>query len=325
MKIWFFWEGNLNPDDPEAYETLKLLEVGRARGHDVQVLSPNQLNFLVGADGDQNVFLNGTPSNRPDIIVPRMGSMSNYLCYSILRHMERNNVLVVNSSASIEMASDKLHTMQVLAQKKIPIPKTMFSRCPVDSSLISQQMGYPVVVKTLRGTQGGGVYLSENADSLRDLSELLIHQGYDTAPVLFQEFIESSRGRDIRAFCVGGKVLASMQRTSTDGSFKSNLTRGGVGAPVDITPEIEKIALDTCQALGLEIAGIDLLYTESGFKICEANSSPGFRGLEKFCKVDAATAIYEYIESCYEKSKVTKNNNVVQAFFGKLFKGHYAA
>lgn len=320
MKIWYFWEGNLTSDEPEAYETRRLLEVGRARGHDVQVYSPNQFKFLIGCDGTQNIFVDGNPTPYPDIVVPRLGSASSYLCFSILRHLERNNVIVVSPSAAIDLASDKLQTMQILAQKKIPIPKTMFARCPVDSSIITSQIGYPVVVKTLRGTQGGGVYLSETTESLRNLSELLASQGFDTSPVLFQEFIKTSHGRDIRAFCVGGKVVACMQRKSTDGSFKSNITRGGVGEPVEITPEMEKISLDTSNALGLEIAGIDLLYTEDGFKVCEANSSPGFKGLEKFCKVDAADAIYNYLETRYTKEK-KQEGNVVQAFFGKLFKG----
>lgn len=324
MKIWYIWEGDINGEVPGTYEIKRLQEAGRIRGHEVEILSPGQFKILVGADKDQNVFIDGKGSERPDVIMSRMGAASTYLSISIIRHMRRNNVLVINTAHAIEKAIDKLYTMQVLAERGISIPKTMFAKCPIDAEVVAKQIGYPVIVKTLRGTQGGGVFLCETQDSLRDLSEILVHQGSDDTPVLFQEFIATSRGRDVRAFCVGGKVLACMERKSTDGSFKSNITRGGVGEPVPITPELTKIALETCDALGLEVAGIDLLFTDKGYTVCEANSAPDFKGLETFCKVDVPKAIYDYIEAKAAKEKPQKSN-VVQAFFGRLIKGLNAA
>ncbi|MFA7276634.1 MAG: RimK family alpha-L-glutamate ligase [Pseudobdellovibrionaceae bacterium] len=321
MKIWYLWEGDLNGDVPGTYEMKRLLEEGRKRGHDARVFAPGQFKILVGGCKDQNVFIDSVGQERPDVVMSRMGAASTYLSLSILRHLRRHGVTVVNYARAIERSADKMVTMQELAERGIPIPKTMFARCPVDSQLITQQIGYPVIVKTLKGTQGGGVFLSETPESLRDLSEILVHQGFDNAPVLFQEFIETSRGRDIRAFCVGGKVLAAMQRKATDGSFKSNITRGGVGEPVEITPDISKIALDTCRALELEIAGIDLLYTDDGFRICEANSAPDFKGLETFCKVDVAVAIYDYIESCLARERSPTKGNIVQTLFKKWVVG----
>lgn len=308
MKIWYIWEGDIEGDVPGTYEIRRLLDVGIARGHDVQVLSPGDVKITVGGkNNEENVFINNRGQERPDVIMSRMGAASTYLSISIIRHMRRNGVTVVNGARAIERASDKMYTMQVLAEAGIPIPKTVFAKCPVDSEFINQQIGYPVIVKTLKGTQGGGVFLSETPDTLRDLSEILVHQGINDTPVIFQEFIATSRGRDIRAFCVGGKVLACMERKSTDGSFKSNITRGGVGQPVQVTPELSKIALDTCTALGLDVAGIDLLYTDDGYRVCEANSAPDFKGLEKFCQVDVPAALYDYIESRYAKEKGRKD------------------
>ncbi|OFW87042.1 MAG: hypothetical protein A3J37_02265 [Alphaproteobacteria bacterium RIFCSPHIGHO2_12_FULL_45_9] len=324
MRIWYLWEGDINGEVPGTYEIKRLQEAGRARGHEVEILSPNQFKILIGGCADQNVFIDSKGSERPDVIMSRMGAASTYLSISIIRHMWRHNVVVINNAGAIEKAIDKLFTMQVLAEKGISTPKTMFAKCPIDAEVVAKQIGYPVIVKTLKGTQGGGVFLCETQDSLRDLSEILVHQGADNSPVLFQEFVATSRGRDIRAFCVGGKVLACMERKSTDGSFKSNITRGGVGEPVLITPEITKIAIDTCEALGLEVAGIDLLFTDDGYKVCEANSAPDFKGLETFCKVDVPSAIYDYIESKYAKEKQQKGN-VVQAFFDRLIKGRHAA
>jgi gamma-F420-2:alpha-L-glutamate ligase len=301
MKIWFLWEGQLESEVPGSYEMRRLLEVGKVRGHDVRVFDPRQVKILCGDTDHVNIFVDGLGREKPDIVMARMGSATTYLCHAVLRHMSRNNVMVINHSSAVENAADKLRCMQILANKNVPIPRTMFARCPVDSELITQKIGYPVIVKTLKGTQGGGIFLAETADKLRDLSEILVHQGIDDAPVLFQEFISSSSGRDIRAFVVGKKVLACMERKSTDGSFKSNITRGGVGQPVETTPQIEKIAVDTAEALGLEVAGIDLLYADDGFKICEANSAPDFRGLEKFCNVSVPEAIYDFMEEKHRK------------------------
>lgn len=325
MKIWYLWEGDINGDVPGTYEIKRLQEEGLKRGHEVRIVFPDQVKILVSGDAQQNIFVDGEPQSRPDVVMSRMGAASSYLSLAVLRHLLRNGVLVINRAASVELAIDKLRTMQVLADKNIPAPRTMFARCPVDAQLITEQIGYPVIVKTLKGTQGGGVYLSETPESLRDLSEILVHQGADTSPVLFQEYVKTSHGRDIRAFCVGGKVLACMERKSTDGSFKSNITRGGVGEPVEITPELSRIALDTCEALGLEIAGIDLLYTESGYKVCEANSAPDFKGLETYCHVDVPERVYGYIESRYAQEKGEKNS-MLPTFIKKWVSGlKYAA
>lgn len=296
MKIWFLWEGQLDGEVPGSYEMRRFLEVGQARGYDVRIFDPRQVKILCGDSNEHvNIFVDGLGREKPDVVMARMGSATTYLCHAVLRHLVRNGVCVVNPSTAVENAADKLRCMQILADQHVPIPRTMFARCPVDSELITQKIGYPVIVKTLKGTQGGGVFLAETADKLRDLSEILVHQGVDDSPVLFQEFIAGSSGRDIRAFVVGGKVLACMERKSTDGSFKSNITRGGVGEPVAVTPAIEKIALATAEALRLEVAGIDLLYDKDGFKVCEANSAPDFRGLEKFCNVSVPEAVYDYM------------------------------
>ncbi len=266
MKIWFLWDRERDGPESESYECQRFVEVGRARGHDVRIYDPVQFKIMCGGGAAGTIFIDGKPEAKPDAIMTRLIATQTYLSLAILRHMARNGVTVINRAKSIDQSFDKLRCMQILSEKNVPVPKTMFSKCPVNADLIKEQIGFPVVVKTLNGAQGGGVYLSENPDNLRDITGLLVHQGMDKSPVLFQEFIEFSRGRDIRAFVVGKKVLACMERKATDGSFKSNITRGGVGTPVAVTPEIEKIAVSTSEALDLEIAGIDLLYTKDGFQ-----------------------------------------------------------
>lgn len=323
MKIWFLWDRERDGPETESYECQRFLEVGKSRGYDVRIYDPSQFKILCGGEG--RIFIDGKPVEKPDAVLSRLVATQSYLSLAILRHMLRHGVTVINRAAAIEKASDKLRCTQILAEKKIPVPKTMFSKCPVDAELIASQIGFPVVVKTLNGSQGGGVYLSENTDNLRDISGLLVHQGIDKAPVLFQEFIEFSRGRDIRAFVVGKKVLACMERKALDGSFKSNLTRGGAGTPVEVTPEIERVALATCAALELDVAGIDLLYTKDGFKVCEANNAPGFKGLETYCGISVPERIYDYIEARVKQDQPSVKEKVVQGFFGKWLRVRHAA
>src|SRR5690606_37662162 len=108
-------------------------------------------------------------------------------------------------------------------------------------------------------------------------------------------FIESSRGQDLRVFTIGGRAVAAMKRSSQDGNFKANYSRGGQVEPIELTPEIEWLATETSRILKLDIAGIDLLFDGEHFKICEANSSPGFEGIEKVCDVNIAEEIYNFI------------------------------
>lgn len=329
MKIWYLWNREAGGPENESYECSRLIEEGRKRGHSVAIYSPAQFKFMVGNNDHQQIFIDSEPHELPDAIVCRMGSDTTYLATAILRFMMRKGVTVINTPRSIERSMDKLLTMQKLAASNIAIPKTIFSKCPVDSKLVEQQIGFPVVVKTLKGTVGAGVYLSETPDSLRDLTELLVNQGVvDMSPVLFQEFIATSRGRDIRVFVVGGKILACMERKATDGGFKSNIGRGGVGTPILMTEEMKKISLDACEVLGLEIAGVDLLFAEDGLKICEVNSAPHFKGLETYCNVNAAESIYTYIEERVQQERRLKKpskGNVIQGFFGKWFRGSNAA
>ncbi len=303
MKVWILFEGPYDGDKPGQYEVRRFLEVGAQRGYDVKVFGPSQFDLKCPMDGRNAVWVDSQPQELPDVVIPRMGVATTYLGLAVLRHLRRAGVAVLNRAAAVAAVADKLHTFQVLSLEDMPLPKTIFGKCPVDVDLLEKELGFPVVVKTLKGTQGSGVYLSETPENLRDLTGLLTNDGDESLPVVFQEFIKVSAGRDLRVFVVGKKCVACMERSATDGSFKANISRGGVGKNVEITPEMEKLALDVCRVLDLEIAGVDLLYNDQGFLICEANSAPDFKGLEKFCNVDIPTLIFDHAQTMLRQSK----------------------
>lgn len=193
---------------------------------------------------------------------------------------------------------DKLFTQQILAEKNLPVPKTMLMKLPIDSELVENQIGFPVVIKAISGSQGKGVFLPEKKEHLTDLIHL-IELTNPKFNLILQEFIKSSYGRDLRVFVIGGRIVGCMERMAQDKGFKANFSAGGKVKEHEITPEIEWLATEASRVLGLDIAGVDLLFDEDHFKICEVNSSPGFQGLQSCCKVNTPQEIYHYMKIRY--------------------------
>ena len=227
--------------------------------------------------------------------MPPQGAATPYFSLAIIRQMEKLGVPTFNSSESIEMVKDKLYTQQILAASNLPVPKTMLARSPINIELIEKTINFPVVVKTISGAQGSGVFLCENKRHLDDLMQLI-----DTAKTstnfIIQEFIHNSRGRDLRVFVVGGRVVACMERFSQNGGFKANFSLGGQVREYPVNEEIEWLATESSRILGLDITGVDLLFDGEHFKVCEANSSPGFKGLEQCCPVSIPDIIFDFIK-----------------------------
>lgn len=305
MKIWLFFHGPLEEGYPEAKEILRICDEAEKRGVDYAVMNPDLVDLVVDSKGEWRAIYEGKVLAVPDVIIPRTGTETTYTGYSVMRFYERLGVPFLNTPRVVETVADKLHTLQVLAAHGIPVPRTMLGKYPPDLDLIERELGFPLVVKTLKGTRGGGVFLSENKDQFKDLVDMMNEMG-SQAHVIFQQYVTRSHGRDLRVFVVGGEVLAVMERQSTSGSFKSNISRGGAGKPHPVSPEIRDLALKVAEQLRLEVTGIDLLFDENGFTVCEANSSPGFAGLEPSCNVNAAVAILEAAMRKAKSGSVTK-------------------
>ena len=294
MKAWLLYKASANNLSPEAYEVRRFVDIAAGDGIDLRVLQPEQFDLTVTREDKRSILIEGGSATLPDVLIPRMGAGTTYFALAVIRHLERLGVYALNSSQSIETVRDKLFTQQILAENNLPVPKTMLVKFPIDVDLVEQQLGFPVVVKTLAGSQGSGVFLSESKSSFRDLMQL-IEATNRNANIILQEFIAPTRGRDLRVLTLGGRVVACMQRTAADGDFKANYSNGGSVTPFEVTPEIEWLATQTSQLLNLDMAGIDLLFAGDHFKVCEANSSPGFEGIESCCDINVAEAVYHFL------------------------------
>ncbi len=293
MRGWIIYTDTANAK-PETYEIKRFIEVAKEQDIEIEVFRPEQFDLVVTRDDRKSVLVDGQVLPLPDFLLPRMGAGTTYFALAVIRHLERLGVNTFNSSQSIDTVKDKLFTEQILAEHNVPVPKTMLVKYPVKVELVEKQLGFPVIIKTISGSQGSGVFLAETKTKFEDVMEL-INAYKSNANIILQEFIASSKGTDLRVFTIGGRAVAAMKRTSADDNFKANFSRGGQVESFPITPEIEWLAIETSRILNLDIAGIDLLFDGEHFKICEANSSPGFEGMERCCDVNIAEEIYEFL------------------------------
>jgi ribosomal protein S6--L-glutamate ligase len=162
--------------------------------------------------------------------------------------------------------------------------------------------GPPVVIKLLEGTQGIGVMLAESGKSAKSIIDAF--HGVDVA-VLVQEFIKEAEGRDIRVLVIGRRIIATMERTGAKGDFRSNLHRGGSSREIELTEAERKTALDAARAMGLNVAGVDLLRSNRGAVVMEVNSSPGLEGIENTTGANVAKAMIEFLEKNAKPNKTS--------------------
>jgi gamma-F420-2:alpha-L-glutamate ligase len=279
---------------PDAYEVRRFQEVAEESGIELRVLRPEQFDLIVTRDDRRSVRVDADVVALPDFLLPRLGAKTTYFALAVIRHLERLGVRSFNRSAAIETVRDKLYTQQILAASDLPFAKTMLVKFPVDADLVEKYLGFPVVVKTISGSRGVGVFLCENRAKFQDLVDL-IGAAESAANIILQELVESSFGRDLRVVTVGGRAIACMQRTAKGDGFKANFSAGGSVESHQLTPEIEWLALEASRVFDLDIAGVDLLFEDGHFKICEVNSAPGFRGIEQCCDINVAGEIFEFI------------------------------
>lgn len=275
------------------YSTQRLVEAARARGHSVRVLDPLRCYMRIGVDGIE-MHYKGRELADYDAVLPRIGASVSRYGTAVLRQFEMMGAYTPNPSDAILRARDKLRAHQLLAREGIQLPITVYGDNPDDTADLLAMLGPPpYIVKLVEGAQGSGVILTEKASAARSVIEAF--RGL-YANFLVQEFITEAEGCDLRCFVVGGKVVAAMQRQAASGDFRANLHRGGQASPVELTEEEKALAIRACRAVGLGIAGVDLLRSRRGPLVLEINSTPGLEGIETATGVDVAGAIVRHME-----------------------------
>lgn len=279
--------------NPKIYSTHRLARAARARGHSVRVINPLRC-FMNITSARPMIHYKDELLNDFDALIPRIGASVTFYGTAILRQFEMMGVYTVNESTAITRSRDKLRCLQILSRSGIGLPVTSYAHSTkMSAKLVEMVGGAPCVIKLIEGTQGKGVILADTSKAAESVIDGLRQMD---AHFLVQQFIPEANGCDIRALVVGDKVVASMMRVAKEGEFRANLHRGGTAVSVELTRAEEEMAVKAAKALGLGVAGVDLLRSSQGPLVIEVNSSPGLEGIERTTGIDIATIIVRHIE-----------------------------
>lgn len=279
--------------NPQNFSSRRLREAAVGRGHTIRAFRTDHFSISV-EPGHPDLYYYGRRVPEIDAVIPRIGTSITHFGTAVVRQFEQMDVFCANSALGIANARDKLRSLQILSRHNIGLPPTAFARSKTDVLPAIQRVGgAPVIIKLLEGTQGMGVILADTIEIAAAIVETL-----QTAKqnVLVQKFVAESKGRDVRAFVVGDRVVAAMRRTARGQEFRSNVHRGAQTEKIKLDPEYERTAVQAAQMIGLRIAGVDMLEGVDGPQIMEVNASPGLEGIEGATGVDVAGEIIDYIE-----------------------------
>jgi len=287
--------------NPKLFSTQRLIEEIQKAGHDALVVDHSLCDLIIEQEGPSIIY-KSQKLEGIDAIIPRIGASVTFYGTAVVRQFELMGAFSAVTSQAIVRSRDKLRSLQILSKNGLGMPKTAFTNFSKggEKQLIEQVSGAPVIIKLLEGTQGLGVVLAETKKAAQSVVEAF--HGLK-ARIIVQEYIKEAKGADIRAFIVNGKVVGAMKRQGAEGEFRSNLHRGGEATVIKLSRAEKQAALNAAKALGLDVAGVDMLQSLRGPLILEVNSSPGLEGIEGATGVNVAAEIVKFVvDSVVKKS-----------------------
>ena len=287
--------------NPKLFSTQRLIEEIEKAGHEAMVVDHSLCDLIIEQEGPSIIY-KGQRLEGVDAIIPRIGASVTFYGTAVVRQFELMGAFSAVTSQAIVRSRDKLRSLQILSKNGLGMPKTAFTNFSKggEKQLIEQVSGAPVIIKLLEGTQGLGVVLAETKKAAQSVVEAF--HGLK-ARIIVQEYIKEAKGADIRAFVVNGKVVGAMKRQGAEGEFRSNLHRGGIATVIKLSRAEKQAALNAAKALGLDVAGVDMLQSARGPLILEVNSSPGLEGIEGATGINVAAEIIKFVvDSVVKKS-----------------------
>lgn len=277
----------------EHVSNRRLIESAEARGHQVLAVDATRCSLLLTSERPE-VHVEGEPLRDINAVIARVGASSSAYGIAVIRQFEMQDVVCVSGSLAIARSRDKLRALQILSRRGVQMPFTAVADHPGEVDRILKVVGKPpYVIKVVEGSQGLGVVKADSESAARSVIEAL--QGLK-AKILVQEFIAEAEGADLRCFVIKDKVVASMRRQGAPDDFRSNLHRGGSATSCKLSKAERDMAIKAAKAMGLTVAGVDLLQSKRGPLVMEVNSSPGLEGIERATGLDIATKIIEHVE-----------------------------
>ena len=279
--------------EPNNYTSKRIVIAGQQRGHQVEPINSTRC-YLDVDTGNPEIYYDSSPLPKYDVVIPRIGASITSYGLAVTRQFELTGAIPLNNPQAIANSRDKLLAHQLLASANINMPVTGFASSPKDTNGVINTVGtMPLVIKLLESSQGKGVILAET----KKAAETVINafRGLQ-ANFLVQEYIEESKGEDLRCLVIDGKVVGSILRSNKENDFRSNLHQGGIAQSTSITAKERGIAVRAAKAIGLSVAGVDILRSNRGPLVLEVNSSPGIQGIEKTLETNIAGQIISFCE-----------------------------
>ena len=280
--------------DPKLFSNKRIMESGEERGHEMLFANVRHCYMKLDATNPEVHYRGGRNLVDLDAVITRIRPSATFYGCAIARQFESMGIYTMNSSTSITQSRDKLYALQLLIHNGLDIPITGFANSPMDTNdLIDMVGGAPLIVKLLEGSQGRGVVLAETrkaAESVINAFKAL------RANLLVQQFIREAQGKDLRCFVIDGKVVATIEREAAPGEFRANLHQGGKARVVRITKDERQLAVKATKTMGLSVAGVDIIRSQSGPLLLEVNSSPGLEGIQTATGKDVAGMMITSIE-----------------------------
>ncbi|QLB21504.1 ribosomal protein S6 modification protein [Vespertiliibacter pulmonis] len=278
--------------EPRLYSCQRLKSSAEAFGYSVDILDPSYFMLKL----TQGKFQYSYPKI-PDFIeyqgiIPRFGTTTTEIGCNVLSHFELQGIPVLNSTSSVRLARNKWQSLQKLVAEGISVPNTILAGELCETKESIRNFSCPFIIKTLSGSQGIGVMLSESQQSAVSLLDTLKSANI---PILTQQFIKEAQGEDIRAFVIGNEVVASMVRQGTSGEFRANIHQGGTAKSIELSQEEKQLAVKAAKTLGLDVAGVDLIRSKQGLMVLEVNASPGLEMIEKVSGIDIARKMIHHL------------------------------
>lgn len=283
--------------EPRLYSCQRLKQAADVLGIELDILDPNRCLVLLERGESRCYYQSDMHSRIYELanyagVLGRFGTSSTASGCRVLSHFEQQGIPILNNAVAFALARDKWLSLQQLNYANIPIPTSLISGNLVNSGVKTDFFDFPVVIKTLTGSQGVGVMLGESASSTKAILDVLNDAKIQN---LTQHFVAEAQGKDIRAFVIGEEVIASMTRKNPKGEFRANIHQGGIAQEIQLTEEERLLAVKATKTIGLDVAGVDLIRSSQGTMVLEVNASPGLEMIEKVSGVDIAGKMISYL------------------------------
>lgn len=282
--VWLLYRNRDQAAARQIYSNRRLIEAAGSLGLAADVFHPQAVSpDMLGPD---------SPA-RPLAILSRAGTKLGRRGKTLLGAAETQGIVTVPSRRVLKRAESKLAASELLARNGIPTPETLEVAPGTSTEWIGDRLGFPLVVKNARSSKGEQVRLCRGPEEFATCCAQVAGRG----PILAQRYVATSHGRDIRVVVVNGRPVAAMLRRAPDGQLCANIFQGAEAYSTPFTSEAAETAVQAAQVLGLEVAGVDLLFDKSGLTVCEVNISPGLEAIEQVTGRDVAGAIMRHVQS----------------------------